>query len=115
MCGIIGILSEYSVTQNILNSLKRIEYRGYDSSGIALILNGKLEVRRTVGGIDNLTQLLKQSPLNGNVGIGHTRWATHGKVNEANAQPHQSHKVCVVHNGTITNSQILKEELHKFN
>ncbi len=111
MCGIVGIVGNAPVVPRILASLKRLEYRGYDSAGIATIENEKLVRRRAPGKLVNLEEALKTSPIEGISGIGHTRWATHGEPTEANAHPHMTQKIAIVHNGIIENFQPLKEEL----
>ncbi len=111
MCGIIGILGDHEVAPLLVDALKRLEYRGYDSAGIATVNNGKLGRRRAVGKLVNLTDLLVHDPLAGKAGIGHTRWATHGEANEKNAHPHQTQDVAVVHNGIIENFRELREFL----
>jgi len=111
MCGIIGILGKSPVAENLLDGLKRLEYRGYDSAGIATLENGKLARLRAPGKLVNLEDRLKQHPLKGKTGIGHTRWATHGGPTERNAHPHMTDRLAVVHNGIIENFSELKEEL----
>jgi len=113
MCGIIGIASNKSVTSNIIQSLKKLEYRGYDSAGIATIVNGNIDEKKCTGRVDNLEKILFKSPLNGLIGIGHVRWATHGIASQENAHPHSSDDVSVVHNGIIENSNELKIDLEK--
>lgn len=111
MCGIIGILGNHQVAPSLVEALKRLEYRGYDSAGIATINNGTLDRRRAVGKLVNLNDVLVHDPLEGKAGIGHTRWATHGAPTVANAHPHQSKGVAVVHNGIIENFRELRIEL----
>lgn len=111
MCGIIGILGKHEVAPLLVETLKRLEYRGYDSAGIATVNNGTLERRRAVGKLVNLSDLLVHEPLAGKSGIGHTRWATHGPATIVNAHPHISGRVAVVHNGIIENFRELREEL----
>jgi glucosamine--fructose-6-phosphate aminotransferase (isomerizing) len=111
MCGIVGILGAKPVAEDLVDALRRLEYRGYDSAGIATIENGHLDHRRAEGKLKNLALRLSQEPLQGHTGIGHTRWATHGKPVERNAHPHVNGKVAVVHNGIIENFQELKDEL----
>jgi glutamine---fructose-6-phosphate transaminase (isomerizing) len=111
MCGIVGILGTKPVALDIVEALRRLEYRGYDSAGVATIENGSIERRRAPGKLRNLEDLLRESPLLGLSGIGHTRWATHGVPNETNAHPHISGDVVIVHNGIIENFQDLKVEL----
>ena len=111
MCGIIGILGKEAVTSRLIESLKRLEYRGYDSAGIATLVDGKIDRRRAQGKIKNLEEVLVASPLPGLIGIGHTRWATHGAPSERNAHPHATNRVAVVHNGIIENFRTLRAEL----
>ena len=111
MCGIIGISSNKSVSANIINSLKKLEYRGYDSAGIATLSDGEIYEVKSEGRVDNLESNFDLKNLRGNIGIGHVRWATHGIPNSINAHPHSSHNVSVVHNGIIENSTILKKYL----
>ncbi len=111
MCGIVGILGTKPVALDLVDALRRLEYRGYDSAGIATIEGGVLQRRRAEGKLRNLADRLATEPLAGLVGIGHTRWATHGKPTERNAHPHMTEKVSVVHNGIIENFRELKEEL----
>ena len=111
MCGIVGILGRSAVAGQVVDALKRLEYRGYDSAGVATLENGRLERRRAEGKLRNLELKLSQSPLSGAIGIGHTRWATHGKPNEVNAHPHATEKLAVVHNGIIENFRELKADL----
>ncbi|MEY3005191.1 MAG: hypothetical protein RLZZ491_2367 [Pseudomonadota bacterium] len=111
MCGIVGILGTHEVAPLILEALKRLEYRGYDSAGIATLQDGQLDRRRAVGKLINLSDRLVHDPLPGKAGIGHTRWATHGAPTEANAHPHQTGPVAVVHNGIIENYRSLRAEL----
>ena len=111
MCGIVGVLGKEPVAEQLVDALKRLEYRGYDSAGVATIENGHLGRRRAEGKLRNLEERLKREPLMGDTGIGHTRWATHGKPVEANAHPHMTELVSVVHNGIIENFRELKEEL----
>lgn len=118
MCGIVGILGSKPVASDLVDALRRLEYRGYDSAGIATLEDGHLERRRAEGKLRNLERRLNEEPLRGNIGIGHTRWATHGRPTERNAHPHMTAKVCVVHNGIIENYRELKAELsergHRF-
>ncbi len=113
MCGIIGIASNKSVSTNIINSLKKLEYRGYDSAGLATINNNTINEKKCSGRVEQLEKILFKAPAKGNLGIGHVRWATHGVPNEINAHPHSSEIVSVVHNGIIENSNDLKNELEK--
>ena len=118
MCGIIGISSNKSVSANIINSLRKLEYRGYDSAGIATLSDGFINEVKSKGRVDNLEKNFDLKKLSGNIGIGHVRWATHGVPNSINAHPHSSKNVSVVHNGIIENSTLLKKHLiskgHKF-
>lgn len=113
MCGIVGYIGSRDATPIILNGLKRLEYRGYDSAGLAVLENGAIEVRRDVGKLSRLNALVESSPLAGNLGIGHTRWATHGEPSERNAHPHigMTGDVVVVHNGIVENFLELRDEL----
>ena len=111
MCGIVGILGKQPVAENIVEALRRLEYRGYDSAGVATLTPAGIERRRAVGKLKNLAELLAREPLAGTSGIGHTRWATHGGVTETNAHPHIVDDVVVVHNGIIENFRTLKDEM----
>src|SRR5437868_5287718 len=111
MCGIVGILGRGPVAEQIVDSLKRLEYRGYDSAGVATLEGDHLERRRAEGKLKNLEMRLRDEPLTGTTGIGHTRWATHGKPTENNAHPHATDRVAVVHNGIIENFRHLRAEL----
>ena len=111
MCGIVGILGEHEAAPMLLDALKRLEYRGYDSAGLATVSADGLDRRRAVGKLVNLSDLLVHEPLAGKTGIGHTRWATHGAPSEANAHPHRAGRVAVVHNGIIENFRELRAEL----
>jgi glutamine---fructose-6-phosphate transaminase (isomerizing) len=111
MCGIVGILGREAVAGQLVDALRRLEYRGYDSAGVATVENGHLERRRAEGKLRNLQIKLDREPLSGMAGIGHTRWATHGRPNETNAHPHATDKLAVVHNGIIENFRELREEL----
>ncbi|MGO9395038.1 MAG: glutamine--fructose-6-phosphate aminotransferase, partial [Desulfobaccales bacterium] len=113
MCGIIGYLGPREAMPIILDGLKRLEYRGYDSAGMAVISDHSVEIRRSLGKLAELEKLLSRHPLPGQVGIGHTRWATHGRPSEANAHPHLVDSIAVVHNGIIENYLDLKEDLIK--
>ena len=113
MCGIIGVIGRAKAADCLLDGLKRLEYRGYDSAGIATLLNGAIVRRRAPGKIANLAAIVAAEPVGGTIGIGHTRWATHGVPNEANAHPLSDGKVAVVHNGIIENFQELRSELEK--
>jgi len=113
MCGIVGILGRAPVAEQLVDSLKRLEYRGYDSAGVATLEGDRLERRRAEGKLKNLETRLRAEPLAGHSGIGHTRWATHGKPTESNAHPHATENVAVVHNGIIENFRELRRELEK--
>src|SRR3984957_18764806 len=115
MCGIIGIIGDGSrpVAPQLVEALKRLEYRGYDSAGVATLERGALARRRAEGKLRNLEAKLTREPLAGTIGIGHTRWATHGRPTEHNAHPHATERLAVVHNGIIENFRELRDELEK--
>src|SRR5829696_8349633 len=120
MCGIIGYIGEKQVLPILIDGLRRLEYRGYDSAGVAVVRNGAIELRRSAGKLSRLEDVIKLQPITGDYGVGHTRWATHGRPTEENAHPHRdcTGKIVVVHNGIIENYLDLKQELqrqgHKF-
>src|SRR5918994_5212678 len=120
MCGIIGYIGAKPVLPVLIEGLRRLEYRGYDSAGVALVNGSGIEVRRSAGKLANLEKAIAEEPISGVYGLGHTRWATHGRPTEENAHPHRDCKgqIVVVHNGIIENSLELKQELqssgHKF-
>ena len=111
MCGIVGVIGPRQAAPLLLDSLRRLEYRGYDSAGIATLVNGHIDRRRAEGKLGNLAEVLAHNPLSGTTGIGHTRWATHGAPNETNAHPHGTARVSIVHNGIIENHAELRAEL----
>ena len=113
MCGIVGYVGPQDATPIILNGLKKLEYRGYDSAGLAVVHNGSLEIRKDAGKLSQLVDLVQRSPIGGAPGVGHTRWATHGAPSARNAHPHvgQTGRVVVVHNGIVENFLELKDEL----
>src|ERR1700733_11828151 len=111
MCGIVGVIGRAPAAPLLLGALQRLEYRGYDSAGIATLVNGHIERRRASGKLKNLAALLERDELPGTTGIGHTRWATHGAPTETNAHPHATARVSVVHNGIIENHASLRAEL----
>ena len=113
MCGIVGILGREPVAGLLVDALKRLEYRGYDSAGVATLEGGQLARRRAEGKLRNLEARLAREPLAGTIGIGHTRWATHGRPTEHNAHPHATERLAVVHNGIIENFRELRDELEK--
>ena len=113
MCGIVGILGREPVAAALVDALKRLEYRGYDSAGVATLEGGQLARRRAEGKLRNLEAKLAREPLAGTIGIGQTRWATHGRPTESNAHPHATDRLAVVHNGIIENFRELREELQK--
>jgi glucosamine--fructose-6-phosphate aminotransferase (isomerizing) len=113
MCGIVGYIGHREAAPLILQSLRKLEYRGYDSAGIAVLNDGQVAIRRAEGKLNNLDTMLQRQPLAGTIGIGHTRWATHGRPSETNAHPHRAGDVVVVHNGIIENYLELKEQLRK--
>src|SRR5689334_967153 len=111
MCGIVGYVGPKPLVPVLVEGLRRLEYRGYDSAGIAVVHNGALEIRRSAGKLGNLEEALAREPLAGEFGIGHTRWATHGRPTEENAHPHRDcrNRIVVVHNGIIENYLELKQ------
>src|SRR3954468_21593838 len=111
MCGIIGIVGREAVTPRLMDGLRRLEYRGYDSAGICTIVDGRLERRRAEGKLDNLAPVLEADPPTGTTGIAHPRWATHGAPTTGNAHPHATADVALVHNGIIENFRPLRDEL----
>jgi len=111
MCGIVGIIGKSDVARTMVDALKRLEYRGYDSAGVATITGETLTRRRAKGKLFNLEKDLDDTPLSGATGIGHTRWATHGPPTVGNAHPHTAGRVAVVHNGIIENHQEIRDEL----
>src|ERR1700720_3815291 len=111
MCGIIGVIGKREVAPLLVDGLRRLEYRGYDSAGVATLVEGRIERRRAEGKLDKLVERLALQPIGGKIGIAHTRWATHGVPNETNAHPIATDRVAVVHNGIIENFQELKDEL----
>src|SRR6202042_1728342 len=111
MCGIIGIIGQEPAAPQLIDALKRLEYRGYDSAGVATLEDGKLTRRRAEGKLKSLETRLAREPLAGTIGIGHTRWATHGRPTENNAHPHATEKLAVVHNGIIESFGELRREL----
>src|SRR5438067_5040291 len=113
MCGIVGYVGRSEAAPILLDGLRRLEYRGYDSAGVAIINGDHVETRKCAGRIASLVKLISKKPAEGSYGISHTRWATHGKVNDENAHPHfdASGKLALVHNGVIENYQTLKEQL----
>src|SRR5687767_14005272 len=113
MCGIVGMIGATEAAPHLFDGLTRLQYRGYDSAGIATLVDGRIERRRAQGKLGNLAIILKDKPLGGKIGIGHTRWATHGRPSEINAHPHASERVAVVHNGIIENFRELRERLTK--
>src|SRR5436305_14896779 len=113
MCGIVGILGREPVAGLLVDALKRLECRGYDSAGVATLERGQLARRRAEGKLRNLEARLAREPLTGTIGIGHTRWATHGRPTEDNAHPHATERLAVVHNGIIENFRELREELER--
>ena len=113
MCGIVGYVGNEEAVPILLDGLQKLEYRGYDSAGVAIQQGQKIEIRRSVGKLVNLQKSLSQKNLSGTCGIGHTRWATHGKPSEQNAHPHRSEGCVLVHNGIIENYVSLKQQLQK--
>src|SRR5262245_19105377 len=113
MCGIVGYIGHREAAPLILDSLRKLEYRGYDSAGIAVLNDGQVTIRRAEGKLKNLEAMIHHEPISGAIGIGHTRWATHGRPSENNAHPHRAGDVVVVHNGIIENYLELKEQLNK--
>src|SRR4030043_207814 len=113
MCGIVGYIGSRETAKVLMDGLKRLEYRGYDSAGIAVFHKGKIEIRRKVGKLAKLEELIEKETFDGKVGIGHTRWATHGRPSDENAHPHKAGKVAVVHNGIVENYLPLKEFLKR--
>ena len=111
MCGIVGVIGKRPAAPLLLEALRRLEYRGYDSAGIATLVDGHIERRRAEGKLGNLAAALERAPLAGTTGIGHTRWATHGAPTERNAHPHGTARVAIVHNGIIENHAELRAEL----
>ena len=111
MCGIVGVVGQQDAAPRLLEALRRLEYRGYDSAGIATLVNGHIDRRRAEGKLVNLAHVLEREPLEGRTGIGHTRWATHGAPTERNAHPHGTRRVSVVHNGIIENFRALRDEV----
>src|ERR687887_501492 len=115
MCGIIGYIGPKDVVPVLIDGLRRLEYRGYDSAGVAVVCNGEVDLRRSRGKLENLEQVIGSAPITGDYGVGHTRWATHGRPTEENAHPHRdcTGKIVVVHNGIIENYLDLKHELQR--
>src|SRR5881296_3787557 len=113
MCGIVGYVGPRDASAILMAGLRKLEYRGYDSAGLATVTDHRVEVRRCVGKLDNLAGLLREQPLTGTPGIGHTRWATHGRPSEQNAHPHRAGRVVLIHNGIIENYLELRAELVK--
>ena len=111
MCGIVGVINGSKVVGDLIGGLERLEYRGYDSAGVAIVKDKTIHTRKTEGALENLKQALSESPVEGRVGIAHTRWATHGAPTATNAHPHSSSKVTVVHNGIIENYEQLRADL----
>ena len=113
MCGIVGYIGRRNATDVLIDGLKRLEYRGYDSAGIAVLNNSDVQIRRSVGKLSNLENVLNGDAPKGHIGIGHTRWATHGRPSEENAHPHRAGDILVVHNGIIENHAELRRSLIK--